>query len=337
MVIGKRTAGWPKQFLKGGPDMSSFPPLRKLHYVLAVARELHFRKAAERLHTSQPSLSRQIRELEEEIGFEIFYRKRHVVALTEAGKSFINVVNDMLSRIDADFRRAKDTARQASRQSSACFVIGHSPLVPAGLRSQIRSVQRTKFVYLSLQFRDYFAPELIDAISSGAIQAGVTFAPVGRCDLEQMQFGTDRLCAVTAKNSSLGGGPAIELERLKLHPLILAGSERAHPFLYQSLIQQCAAKGFRPTIAEEVTHPMEAFDLVRNSVGVAILPFGACAEAPDDMQYFPICGVDFLSLVFLYRHKDTMAREILEELADRLRENGFQFASGVFAPISSNR
>ena len=307
--------------------MSSFPPLRKLHYVLAVARELHFRKAAERLHTSQPSLSRQIRELEEEIGFEIFYRKRHVVALTEAGKSFIVVVNDMLSRIDADFRRAKDTARQASRQSSACFVIGHSPLVPADLRPQFRSVQRRKFVYLSLQFRNYFAPELIDAISSGAIQAGVTFAPVGRCDLEQMQFGTDRLCAVTAKNSSLVGDPAIELERLKLQPLILAGSERAHPFLYQSLLQQCAAKGFRPTIAEEVTHPMEAFDLVRNSVGVAILPFGACAEAPDDMQYFPICGVDFLSLVFLYRHKDTMAREILEELADRLRENGFQFAS----------
>jgi len=307
--------------------MSSFPPLRKLHYVLAVARELHFRKAAERLHTSQPSLSRQIRELEEEIGFEIFYRKRHVVALTEAGKSFIVVVNDMLSRIDADFRRAKDTARQASRQSSACFVIGHSPLVPADLRPQFRSVQRRKFVYLSLQFRNYFAPELIDAISSGAIQAGVTFAPVGRCDLEQMQFGTDRLCAVTAKNSSLVGGPAAELESLKLHPLILAGSERAHPFLYQSLLQQCAAKGFRPTIAEEVTHPMEAFDLVRNSVGVAILPFEACAEAPDDMQYFPICGVDFLSLVFLYRHKDTMAREILEELADRLRENGFQFAS----------
>ena len=307
--------------------MSSFPPLRKLHYVLAVARELHFRKAAERLHTSQPSLSRQIRELEEEIGFEIFYRKRHVVALTEAGKSFIVVVNDMLSRIDADFRRAKDTARQASRQSSACFVIGHSPLVPADLRPQFRSVQRRKFVYLSLQFRNYFAPELIDAISSGAIQAGVTFAPVGRCDLEQMQFGTDRLCAVTAKNSSLVGGPAAELESLKLHPLILAGSERAHPFLYQSLLQQCAAKGFRPTIAEEVTHPMEAFDLVRNSVGVAILPFEACAEAPDDMQYFPICGVDFLSLVFLYRHKDTMAREILEELSDRLRENGFQFAS----------
>jgi len=273
--------------------MSSFPPLRKLHYVLAVARELHFRKAAERLHTSQPSLSRQIRELEEAIGFEIFYRQRHVVALTEAGKSFINVVNDMLSRIDADFRRAKDTARQASRQSSACFVIGHSPLVPADLRPQFRSVQRRKFVYLSLQFRNYFAPELIDAISSGAIQAGVTFAPVGRCDLEQMQFGTDRLCAVTAKNSSLVGGPAAELESLKLHPLILAGSERAHPFLYQSLLQQCAAKGFRPTIAEEVTHPMEAFDLVRNSVGVAILPFGACAEAPDDMQYSRFAGLIF--------------------------------------------
>ena len=58
--------------------MSVSPPLRKLQFVLAVARELHFRKAAERLHISQPSMSRQIREFKEEIGFEIFHRDHHL-------------------------------------------------------------------------------------------------------------------------------------------------------------------------------------------------------------------------------------------------------------------
>ena len=61
--------------------MSVSPSLRKLQFVLAVARELHFRKAAERLHISQPSMSRQIREFEEEIGFEIFHRDHHLWSL----------------------------------------------------------------------------------------------------------------------------------------------------------------------------------------------------------------------------------------------------------------
>jgi DNA-binding transcriptional LysR family regulator len=69
--------------------MSATPPLRKLEYVLAVARELHFGRAAERVHVVQSSISRQIREVEAEIGFEIFRRNNHLVDLTDAGREFI--------------------------------------------------------------------------------------------------------------------------------------------------------------------------------------------------------------------------------------------------------
>ena len=158
--------------------MSSFPPLRKLHYVLAVARELHFRKAAERLNLSQPSLSRRVRELESELGFEIFRRDHHFVETTEAGEAFLADVEQILPRLQADFQRARDHARNISRQDSALFIIGHSPFVPTGFRRQIRSIQRRKFAYLNLQFRTVFAPELAESIASGTYHAGVTFAPL---------------------------------------------------------------------------------------------------------------------------------------------------------------
>src|ERR1700757_912293 len=307
--------------------MSVSPPLRKLQFVLAVARELHFRKAAERLHISQPSMSRQIRQFEREIGFEIFHRDHHFVEPTEAGQSFIADVDQLISQLNADFQLAKDTARNIARRSSASFIIGHSPFVPASLRRQIRSIQRRKFTYLNLQFRTVFAPELVDSVESGAFQAGITFAPLDGCGLEQIPIGSDRLCVVTAQKSSLAGNPAVELASLKFHPWIVACSDRIHPILYHQLLAECETAGFKPTIAEEVTSPQQAFDLVQDGVGLAILPFGVCAEAPTEIKYFPISGLDPLPLIFLYRSEDLHRAEILGELADLLREKSLAYAS----------
>jgi len=105
---------------KCGEPMSATPPLRKLQYVLTVARELHFRKAAERLHVEQSSISQQIREVEEELGFEIFRRDNHLVALTDAGRAFILAVDDIMTRLDADFKREtrRDSIMNRSWDSS---------------------------------------------------------------------------------------------------------------------------------------------------------------------------------------------------------------------------
>jgi len=86
--------------------MDSLPPLRKLQYVLAVARDLHFRKAAEKLHVSQPAISRQIREYEEDAGFEIFHRDHHFVSLTKAGRAFVSDIEEILGRMEGDFTAA---------------------------------------------------------------------------------------------------------------------------------------------------------------------------------------------------------------------------------------
>ena len=124
--------------------MSVSPPLRKLQYALAVAREAHFRRAAESLNVSQPSLSRQIRELEAEIGIEIFERDCHPIEPTAGGRAFLAVVSEMLPRLDADFQRAKDAGRNAHRQRDSSLSIGHSAFVPASLRRVAFPVERRK-------------------------------------------------------------------------------------------------------------------------------------------------------------------------------------------------
>ena len=133
-----------------------------------------------------------------------------------------------------------------------------------------------------------------------------------------MPVRTERLCVVVSQDSVLIGNPAVTLADVKSHPLIVACSERAHPILYARLLEECRASGFRPTIAEAVTFAQEAFDLVEEKVGVATLPYGVCEEAPTSIRYFPISGIEPLEFVFLRRHDDGLAAEILEELAEAL-------------------
>ncbi len=181
--------------------MSIPPPLRKLQYVLAVARELHFRKAAERLNVSQPYVSRQIKEFEAEIGFDIF--RRDSVALTASGHALVVRVSQMMNRLDDDFRNAVDDARAISQRYAREFTIGISPWTFPILRRQVRIVQRARFPKIRLRFRSLTMLELFDALDSGQIEAGMTFAPLGRDDLRQISLRSEYVCAVLPRANPL--------------------------------------------------------------------------------------------------------------------------------------
>jgi DNA-binding transcriptional LysR family regulator len=154
------------------------PPLRKLQYVLAVARDLHFRKAAERLHVSQPSISRQIREYEDEIGFQILQRDHHFVSLTKAGRSFVSDVEQMLARMEDDFIKAIRRALAISRESSSEYILAHSPFAPLRIRRIAMQLRREVFRGFSLRLRILPTSELLTAIECDVVHAGITFAPV---------------------------------------------------------------------------------------------------------------------------------------------------------------
>lgn len=151
----------------GGDVMSATPPLRKLEYVLAVARELHFGKAAERVHVVQSSISRQVREVEAELGFEIFRRTNHVVDFTDEGRPFVLAMDDSVAKFYAEFKRARDISRLISRRNARTCLIGYSPFVPAALRHEIRSIRTLRFPSVHLEFRLASASGMFDSLGSG--------------------------------------------------------------------------------------------------------------------------------------------------------------------------
>jgi DNA-binding transcriptional LysR family regulator len=300
--------------------MSSVPPLRKLQYVLAVAHELHFRKAAEHLNVSQPSMSRQIRELEAELGFDIFHRDHHFVALTEPGRAFVAAAEEIMERLEQDFTKAVDVARAIHHRNAQEFTIGHSPYISPKLRLRIRRIQRSLFPSLQLRFRSMFPADLSPALESCWVQAGLTFEPLNRDEIGKITLWPERLCAVTPRKSTLSPRPYLMLSDLRDLPLICTYSARTHPMLCQWMLAQYARVGFEPHAVEDVNSPQEAFDLVQANVGIAVLPHSSCFNMPPTLRSVPIHDAEPMTLALVYHPNCTeQTQHIVHQIGELLR------------------
>jgi len=307
-------------FIFGGEFMSLTPPLQKLVFALAVARELHFGKAARRLNISQPYLSRTILEYESELRFPLFRRNRRVVEVTGAGRAFLKHARDILADIEDAYGRAVEAGRLMSRQNAASLVIGCSAFVPPRLRCQARSIQRLRFPALHLELRVASSSETFESIGSGVFHAGLTLGPLDRDDLAQFLIRFERLHAVFPRAQSANGSGEIALAELRTRPLIVPCSERTHPALHRWLIEQCAKVGFKPNIVEEVPSSDGVFDLVQDGVGVAILPGEACDAMPPDLQCSPISNLEPVQVVLAYRQgAPVQVQKVVGEIANSLR------------------
>jgi DNA-binding transcriptional LysR family regulator len=317
--------------------MSAIPLFRKLEYVLAVARELHFGKAAERVHVVQSSISRQVREVEAELGFAIFRRNNHLVEFTDAGRPFIQTVENIMNRFCVEFKRAKDVSRLISRSNAALCSIGYSAFVQTRLRDEIRSMQRQRLPSLRLEFRLVSASEMADSLSNGAIQAAVTFVPLDQSNLQLVPLRSEPLHAVSIRGRPVNGEGAVSLAGLRSCRLIVACSGHTHPALHRRLIEQCVRAGFKPNIVEEATSAQEAFDLAQDGVGVAILPSGICEEMPSTLQSTPIIGIDALQLAFIYRRGSSRATDRLaRKIADSSSQFSLEDGNQTFSPSAGS-
>jgi DNA-binding transcriptional LysR family regulator len=308
--------------------MAVTPPFRKLQYVLAVAHELHFGKAAERLHVDPSTLSRQIREVEEEVGIQIFFRKNHYVALTEEGALFVLAIEQELARFIAEFEKAKDLARLRARRKASSFVIGYSPFVVPTIPNQIRSIHSRRFPSIHLEMRRASVHELTDSLIAEACQACVVVRPPGTSYFDEIRLGSERLVAVWPRAYQRYLSGAMALPDLRAHPLVLPCSYRTDPVLNRWFVDRCAAAGFRPKVAAEASTPPEACNLVQDGVGIAVLPGGICAGAPSNLECAPIGGIDPLELILTWRSGASYrVQKMVTEIGSELSRVNQQIAS----------
>jgi DNA-binding transcriptional LysR family regulator len=281
--------------------MCPFPPIRKLQYVIAVAHKLHFRKAAEALNVSQPALSRQIKELEDYVGFSILRRDNHFVTLTKAGAAFVDRIHEIVTRAEKDFEDAVFSARAISEAKPDEYLIAHSPFAPMQIRTLAMELRKQMETGPPVRFRILPTMQILNAIEQDTVHGGITYAPVDQDTLESHRIGIDYWVAVVPKQSNFPQEKSARIEMLKGAKLISNGADRTHPALFRQLERECAAKGVSMRMMVEVTSPNEAFDLVADNQGIVLLPEGVCGAHPTSVRAIRIEDISPLEVVVVYR------------------------------------
>jgi len=248
--------------------------LRHLRYFQAVAEELNFRRAAERMNVTQPSLSTQIRQLEEEMDARLLDRNTHRVSLTPAGRHFL----EDCRRILRDAGEASINARRISHGEAGQLSIGFVASLGHGLLPRVLNAYRKRFPDVGLSLTEMDTTQQIEALASRRLDLGFIGLglPAEHSDLRLTLVAQEKLLVVIPQEHPLARrgrkiAKSIGLGALMGEKLLLSARQSA-PIYNPWIIALCQQAGFQPHDVQEIGQPVAVLNYVAAGLGVTILP-----------------------------------------------------------------
>ncbi len=270
---------------------------------MAVAEELNFTRAAERLYIAQPPLSTQIRGLEEELGVQLLERDKRSVFLTQAGRHFLDHARSILSSVQS----AKDEVKSAASGEIGKLHIGFtaSSVLTSALPTAIRKY-RAAYPNVMLVMKEMTSMHQLDAIHHRTLDFGVLRRPnVGvPTGVTIEEWYAAPLVAAMPEQHVLTQGRGIYIKELRDVPLIVYPRDSGIG-LYWKVLDLCSRAGFRPVVMQEARDASTMIGLVSCGSGVAIVPNDTqCIQLPG-VLYSKILDKDAMSSLYLgYRDAD---------------------------------
>lgn len=263
--------------------------LRHLRYFVTVAEELHFGRAAERLHIAQPPLSRQVRDLERELGLTLFSRANRRVELTHAGRAFLPEARRTLAQAE----RAKRAAQRAAGGETGRLRVGFVEAATySGVLPDALGALRRRLPEVGLELFEQSSQQQTEALRDERIDLGIMHSPPHDAArwLGVERVMRDPMAVALPSAHPLAARARVALRTLAGEPFLMLRRPDG-PGLHDRVIAACQNAGFSPQVAQMAGQLQTLVGLVAAGVGVALLPASLAALRRPGVVYRPLIGL----------------------------------------------
>ena len=254
--------------------------LRDLRYFVGVAQHRSFSRAADALQIAQPSLSEQIRKLEEELGAPLFERTSRGVVLTDAGEALLPKARAVLAQADI----AAETVRMVNDGVAGSLTLGFIDSAALGIVPPLVRRFNAAYPNVRLHLRELGTRQQLEALEAGDIDVGIVRGPVWNAAVEGERIATEPLVVALPAGHRLAAGEAVHLADLRDEGFITYPADRGAA-LYEETLRLCHEAGFDPRIVQEANEIATICALVDAALGVAIVPSSVTVIAPSGLVY----------------------------------------------------
>ena len=257
--------------------------LRHLRYFVAVAEELSFTRAAARLHTSQPSLSQQIRHLEKLVGVTLLDRSRHHVTLTNAGRIFLRQAKDILGRVE----HARRLAQQAADGRAGDLSVGTFPSADVRILPALRAPLAEHLPDLRLILHSKYAIDPLAGLQTGALDVAFMRGPLHAEGLEVLELLREEIVVVFPAHHALARRKRIPVQSLDDLPCITIERSLSPP-LHDAVATLYREAQIRMHAVSSADNVLGHLQLVQEGLGFALLPDSISALLPPGVTFRPL-------------------------------------------------
>jgi DNA-binding transcriptional LysR family regulator len=259
---------------------------RLLRSFVAVAEELHFGRAARRLHIAQPPLSVQIQKLEQELGASLFARDRRRVELTDAGAALLPHARRLL----ADHARVAVEVRRVADGGAGTLAVGYTPTATYDVLPAAVPAFRAAAPDVKLELVELRSAQVPDAIARGRVELGVVCAPVEAGALVSHTLVRESLVVALPARHPLAARARVPASRLKSEPFV--GVDRSvEPAWADAVTRALRRAGVEPELVQETDSKLALLGLIASGVGLSVMSESVSRLARVGVVFRPLTGV----------------------------------------------
>jgi DNA-binding transcriptional LysR family regulator len=279
--------------------------MRQFRYFVAVARERNFSRAAEILHMAQPPLSRQIQQLEDDLGVILIDRSSRPLVLTEAGRFFYEQAEQMIAKTE----HIREQTKRIGHSKRQVFIIGCvASTLYGGIPDLVRRMRQC-WPDLDIEIREMMSTEQTVALKEGRIDLGFGRVRFADNEVERFVVREERLVLALPKtHRHASSREEVSLKVMQGETVIIYPS-KPRPSYADEILGLLRKHGVIPQFVEEVREIQTALGLVAAGMGVSLVPAASQRQRPDDVVYRLVAEKDATSpIIASYRHADALGR-----------------------------